>query len=297
MKNFQCTVAAIILMFSLINCSPKEYPLGNFQESPIVADGNSVDWSLPLRFGTEDGAMQYNITNDNNNIYISVATGDQATQMMILRSGISVYIDTKGKKDKSMGLSFPANENTEGDRNNRPRGNGGNKTADQSNFKKQLLMEKDIFKTFGFINMDNRIYDVSDTVAIKMGINYDAFGNLVFETIIPIKHIYNKSFTAKTSPSLSVGIVLNTNNRAENRPAGGGEGRSESGMGGGGMRGGGMGGGGMGGGGMRGGGGMGGMGGGRRGGGSMGGARAGGGYSVAKSVANWYQFKLAFLNH
>jgi hypothetical protein len=293
MKNNYSIFIGLLLLFTLSNCSPKEYPLGNFQETRIVADGNSIDWNLPLRFGSEDGELQYNITNDNTNIYVSVATSDQSTQMRILRAGLSVYIDTKGKTNKSMGLSFPANDVLETAGNYKTRGMGGNKGGDQINFKKQLLMDKDIFKTFGFINMDNRVYDVSDTTAIKLGINYDAFGNLVFEAIIPIKHIYNKTFTAKNAPSLSVGIVLNTTNRSENRPTAGGEGRSEGGMRGG--SGGGMGGmgGGMGGGGMRGGGGMGGMGGGMRGGGGM---RAGGGgfNTMNKVIANWYQCKLAF---
>jgi hypothetical protein len=301
MKNNYSIFIGLLLLFTLSNCSPKEYPLGNFQETRIVADGNSIDWNLPLRFGSEDGELQYNITNDNTNIYVSVATSDQSTQMRILREGISVFIDTKGKTNKLMGLSFPANEVVEANRNNNTiKMMGGDKRGDQVNFKKQLLMDKDIFKTFGFINMENRVYDVSDTTAIKLGINYDTFGNLVFESIIPIKHIYNKTFTAKNAPSLSLGIVLNTTNRSENRPTAGGEGRSEGGMrggSGGGMGGGGMGGGSMGGGGMRGGGGMGGMGGGMRGGGMRGGGgmRPGGGFNTMnKVIANWYQCKLAF---
>jgi len=300
MKNSTLGFVVIILILSLSNCSPKEYPLGNFQETPIVADGNSVDWNLPLRFGTEDGELQYNITNDNTNIYVSVATNDQSTQMRILRAGLSVYIDTKGKTNKSMGLSFPANDVLETAGNYKNRGMGGNKGGDQINFKKQLLMDKDIFKTFGFINMENRVYDVSDTSNIKMGINYDAFGNLVFEAIIPIKHIYDKIVTAKNAPSLSIGIVLNTmvmnfENRSGNNSAGeNGMRGGSSGMGGGMRGGGGMGGmgGGMSGGGMRGG-----MGGGMRGGGMRGGGgmrAVGGGFNTMnKVIANWYQFKLA----
>ncbi len=297
MKNIFILSIGLLLIFSYTACSPKEYPVGNYQATTILADGNSKDWSLPLRFGAEDGLLQYNITNDKNNIYVSVATSDQATQMNILRLGIAVYFDTKGKTNKTVGLSFPANEASDGDRRNfRPIAGGANKTADQLNFKKQILMDKDIFKAFGFINMDNRIYDVSDTSHIKMGINYDVSGNLVFEAIVPIKNIYDKNFTAQTAPSLSVGIVVNSSGMS---PRGTNNAGGESGMrnGGGGMRGGGGGmGGGMGGGGMRGGGGVG-MGGGRRsgGGGMRGGGANGGGYTP-KNSANWYQFKLAYSN-
>jgi len=284
MKNIFILSFGLLLIFSYTACSPKEYPVGNYQATKILADGNSIDWSLPLRFGAEDGLLQYNITNYKNNIYVSVATNDQATQMNILRSGITVYFDTKGKTNKTMGLSFPANEVSDGDKRNfRPIAGGANKTADQLNFKKQILMDKDIFKAFGFINMDNRIYDVSDTSHIKMGINYDAFGNLVFETIVPIKNIYDKDFTAKTAPSLSVGIVINSSGmsaRGMNNAGGESGMRNGRGMSGGGMRGGGSGG----------------MGGGRRGGGGMRGGGANVGGYTPKNSANWYQFKLAYSN-
>ena len=117
MKNIHLLSAGFILLLSLTYCSPQEFPLGNFQKTPILADGNAEDWCLPLRFGSEGGALQYNITNDSRNIYVSVATNDQATQMSILRAGISIYVDTKGKKNKTMGLSFPANEALEGEHN------------------------------------------------------------------------------------------------------------------------------------------------------------------------------------
>ncbi len=299
MKNIHLLSAGFILLLSLTYCSPQEFPLGNFQKTPILADGNAEDWGLPLRFGSDGGALQYNITNDSRNIYVSVATNDQATQISILRAGISIYVDTKGKKNKTMGLSFPANEALEGEHN---------RSVSPANYKKQNLMDKDIFKTFGFINMENTNYAISDTSAIKMGINYDAFGNLIFESIIPLKYIFNKSLNAKTAPSISIGIVLNpltmrSGNRGPNSAGGETGMRSGGGGMGGGMRGGGMSGGGMGGGGMNGGGmgggmrgGGGGMGGGRRGGGGMrgGGMRGGGGSFTPQNLANWYQFKLAF---
>ena len=57
----------------LVGCSAKQYPIGNFQQSPIYVDGNSIDWGMPLRFGSQNGALQFNITNDNENVYVCVA--------------------------------------------------------------------------------------------------------------------------------------------------------------------------------------------------------------------------------
>jgi hypothetical protein len=124
----------------------------------------------------------------------------------------------------------------------------------------------------------------------------DCYGNIVGEIdFLYGKIIYDKNFTAKTAPSLSVGIVVNSSGmsaRGMNNARGESGMRNGGGMSGGGMRGGG---GGMGGGGMRGGG-SGGMGGGRRGGGGMRGGGANVGGYTPKNSANWYQFKLAYSN-
>jgi hypothetical protein len=289
--------AFFALAFLFANCSPKSFPEGNFQETPIVADGNSADWGLPLRFGTEDGALQYSITNDNQNIYISAATSNRATQMRILRSGIAFYMDVKGKKNKTMGVVIAANDMPLGP-NNFAAGKGKRefgKNKEGEDIKKQGLESVRSFSTIGFVNMENRTYDLKENGIIKVGIDYDAYNNLVVEAVVPINQVYTKQLTIKNAPSLSVGIVVNTMRmNGENRSSMGG-GEMQGRRGGGGMRGGG---GGMGGGGMRGGGmGGGGMRGGGMGGGQMGGQGGyggnGGRMDLSSASANWYQFKLA----
>lgn len=272
------------LYFSIIAllasyCSPKEYPLGKYQNTAIIADGDATDWGLPLRFGNETGSLQYSITNDLENIYISVASSDQATQMKMLRSGINIFIDPKGKKSKDISLIYPFKESM-----NMPRGRNENGNSDRNAMKQKMIMDADIFSTKGFINMENRIYDLKDTSHIKVAMNFDIYNNLVFETIIPIKNVINVPIINKKAPSISVGIVIN-NMGGQRQGGSAGEMSRYEGMGG--MRGG-MGGGMRGG--MRGG-----MGGGMRGGSGMGGGmRSSMGGNNNDPISNWYQFKLAY---
>ena len=270
--------------FLLTNCSPTNFPIGKFQSDPIVADGNASDWGLPLRFGNETGSLQYAITNDRENIYVSVASNDQATQMKMLRAGIKVYIDIKGKKSTDMGLVYPFKDQDE--LTNRRMGI---RNANPNAMKEKMILDANIFSCFGFINMENRIYDLKDTSHIKIGMNYDAYNNLVFEAIIPLKNVLTIPITNTKAPSISVGIIVNNMGGDAQRPNASmaGMNRAE----GGGMRGGGMGGGGMRGGGMGGGG----MRGGSMGGGGMrGGSMGGGGYGNSGPIVNWYEFKLAY---
>jgi hypothetical protein len=263
-----------ILLFS--NCSPKQYEIGKYQNDPIIADGDANDWGLPLRFGSEEGSLQYSITNDKENLYISVATNNQQTQMSILRAGLKICFDPKGNKSSDIALIYPYKDPMEAG----PRGRNDNRNTDPNLIKQKMMLDADIFNTIGFLNMENRIYDLKDTSHFKVGMNYDKYNNLVFEAIVPIKNVITTPINFKKTPSISVGIIVNNFGAGGARPNGSGEAgnyRSGSGgMGGGGMRGGGH--GGMGGGGMRGGG---------------GGMNRDGNYNASKQIINWYQFKLA----
>ena len=290
MRKLSHLIVILASSILLSNCSPSNFPVGKYQSEQIVADGNANDWGLPLRFGNENGSLEYSITNDKDNIYVSIASNDPSTQMKMLRAGIKVYIDTKGKKGTEMGLIYPFKEKVD-----MPNRRMENRNSDPTAMKQKMILDADIFSTSGFINMENRIYDLKDTSHIKIGMNYDTYNNLVFEAIIPLKNVLAAPITSSKAPSISVGIIVNnmdgTGNRqpasmaGTNRAEGGG---MNNGMGG--MRSGGMG-GGMGGsmrgGGMRGGGGAG-M---SRGGANM---RSGGGYNNSAPIANWYQFKLAY---
>jgi hypothetical protein len=245
----------ILIGYALVGCSSKNFPVGNFQAAKIKIDGNANDWGLPLRFGSEVGSLQYNITNDRDNIYLCVLTNDKNTQNKILRSGLSIYFDMNGTKSKKVGFVFP-------------------------------VMNSRQFKADGFLGVENGVYYIDES-PLRVAMDNDEYGNLVIEAKVPIEYLTNKTITAKSALNISVGIIVR-NSPGGNRPAGN-ESR-ESYNEGGGMRGGGMRGGGMRGGGMSGG--MGSMGGGMRGGGmSSGGVIRGG--PVGQEIVNWYQFKLA----
>ena len=257
-----------IIVLTFLGCSSKNYTVGTYQNVPISVDGNSADWEMPLRFGNTNGSLQYNITNDNEFVYVCIATSDENTKMRILRAGISIYIDINGKKNKLTGITYPIKENQENNRSRKP------------NFTKS-----NSYKCFGFLNDVDGEYYLNANNVIKMSIDYDLNNNLVVEASIPIKSFYTKNLSTTTSPNISLGIVLNNlmsgfnpsrNNANRNYNMGGMNGGMRGGAGmrtGGGMRGGGM----------RGGSGM------REGGNFSGIDRSG----LSDSNENWYQFKLA----
>lgn len=248
-------------------CAHKLAPEGHYQDTPVVADGSPDDWSLPLRFSNENYTLQYNVTNDSKNIYICVLSRDEATQLRMLRAGMTIYFDPKGDKNKEIGLHFPLRKQSDPE-GGRIRYNGAGN--DRSVAKEELLLQSDFYGTTGFSAIENGQFGVADPkspfqVTMKLR-NQDSL--LVYEVVIPVKNILGMDLSARSArKNFSVGIVLNPvlSPGGHNRGA-----RPSFGGGGGGMH-------------MS----MGGMRGGRRNYGDSGNSPA------SKEEADWYTFRLA----
>ena len=250
-------------------CSHKMAPEGHYQETPIIADGNVNDWSLPLRFSNASYTLQYNITNDKKNLYICILSRDEATQLRMLRAGMNVYLDPKGEKSKKTGIAFPIRQQPDPE-NYRSRNGNPITGTDNKSRKEQLLLQSDYYNATGFLNIENGQFGLADTkspirVAMKLN-NNDSL--LVYEAIVPLKNIIGADLGPRSDrTNFSVGIILNA---VPGQGGGNGGGGPRPSFGGGGMRMGGM---------------RGGMGGGRRYGSS-------GNSQGAKEEENWYQFGL-----
>jgi hypothetical protein len=265
----------VLAVIAFAACSPKLAPEGHYQDSPVTADGIPSEWKIPLRFTNSAYTMQYNVTNDDQNIYVAVSSFDDITQLRILRSGMTIYFDPKGKKNKDISLHFPIQKAPDPN-GNRSRGDGSttyyqnqNNTQSRDTRKEELLLQSDYYNTTGFTGIENGQFSAGDQkgpihIGIKLN-NQDSL--LVYEVVIPVKNILGADWAAKASKkNFSVGVVLDA---VAGASGGGGGGRpgGSGGMRGMGMRG--MGGGGMG-----------------------GGRRYGGGQQAQKEDANWYEFRL-----
>jgi hypothetical protein len=261
MKRNSIVYSVFICSFFFISCSHLLAPEGHYQQDPVIADGNTSDWQLPLRFSNEQYTIQYAVTNDNTNLYLCILSKDQPTQLRILKAGINVYFDPKGEKNKKINLAFPIKKP---DQFAEHRYGDPIPAVDTKTTMAQLLLQSDYYNINGFTNIENGQYALSDkkpNVQIALKLNPDS--SLVYEAIVPIKDILGLSLDGKNaSKNFSVGIVINNVSYRNNstRPS----------YGGGGMRG------------------------GMRGGGMGGGRRNYGNEPAAKEDASWYLFRLAY---
>ncbi len=72
-----------------------------------VHDGIANEW-LPGQFSTdEETSIRYAIDNDANDLYIALIIPNTSTQIKMMRLGMNLFFDLKGKKKEGRGIGFP----------------------------------------------------------------------------------------------------------------------------------------------------------------------------------------------
>ncbi len=170
---------------------------GNWQSTPIVIDGDNRDWPSPYPNYDSKAKVAYATSNDRKYIYITMQTGDELTQMKMLKGGMVVYIDTGGGKEETFSISYPL-ENNSTDLE-LPQGMDGQKDGGVQ-FEKQLAqrIRKGIeaanqFSIDGFPGCKGG-YLINQVVpcGIKLKARLDEYKEIVWEAAIPVKSLYNK---------------------------------------------------------------------------------------------------------
>lgn len=205
--------ALLFLALCAVACSPRLAPEDHYQNTPVVADGSTADWQIPLRFSNEKYTLQYNVTSDRQFLYFCLLTTDNATQRRILKEGMTLYFDPKGKKNKDISISFPVKKDDSEDNFNRYRNRNGNpiRPGNEDSLKNSWLLQSNYFDTKGFVNMEDGQYGINDKkcpIQVALKLNNDSV--LVYEAIIPIHILIGTELTPKQgSRNFSLGVVLN----------------------------------------------------------------------------------------
>ena len=174
---------------------------GTWQSQPIVIDGDSKDWPSPYPNYDAKAMVAYATSNDKENLYITMETGDEMTQIKILKQGMAVLIDTGGKKDPEFKINYPLqNDNdpfvmTKKDNSGLKEDNNSPGTSGKWDKKiSKSAGEATQYSLEGF-SLCNGGYMVTQTtscgIMVKMGI--DEYKELIWEAVIPFKALYNKS--------------------------------------------------------------------------------------------------------
>jgi hypothetical protein len=75
-------------------------------KNPIKIDGKSDDWRGALAF-VDEGELSLGFHNDQDNLYLCLLVANDMMRNQIMRGGLTVWFDSKGGKEKSLGIKFP----------------------------------------------------------------------------------------------------------------------------------------------------------------------------------------------
>jgi hypothetical protein len=187
---------------------------GTWQSQPIVIDGDSKDWPSPYPNYDSKAKIGYATSNDRKFLYITMETGDELTQLKILKGGMTVSVDTSGRKDAAFGIKYPLeNDNSEIEI---PHPAGSSKEAAvhaakqmAQNIRKAVELNSQYSLT-GFKGCDGG-YMVSQvtTCNIKLKMRLDEYKEIVWEAAIPIKALYGKDSLDATDAAKPISICVN----------------------------------------------------------------------------------------
>jgi len=247
------TFPLFILSVFLISCGgakhgrSKRLP-GTWQATPITIDGDSKDWPSPYPEYDDKAMLGYAVSNDKENLYITVETGDPATQLKILREGLTVWIDKKAEKSEETAINYPipmANNNNDGSRPSSMHaqdGSGGGGSNGSREDKQRMELEDKViaelpkagqFSLQGFksCNLQYAITE-KDSCGVEVRIGLDSMNEMVWEAKVPFKSFYYKSEIGRPDKGKALSICFETT--GEKRPEG--QGNGNRGGSGGGMR-------------------------------------------------------------
>jgi hypothetical protein len=189
------------LAFATI-CHAQNKPILNKLQPPptnIVIDGDIKEWGDSLRYYNQDKQLNYSLANDQENLYMAIRINDRSEQIRILRAGLTLSIDTRGKKKESFTMTFPVgDQSAQGmaeTAQDLQSSNSDVKQEDRDELAQARLTKLREIKVTGFKDIESETMTTSNTYGFKVAIDYDKDGNLVYEAAIPLKFFHADDLT------------------------------------------------------------------------------------------------------
>jgi hypothetical protein len=103
MKSLFPCLACVVLgqLFAINICSAQSDKTPAILQAPppkIVIDGDIKEWGDSLRYYNAEKKINYAIANTKDTLYMAVRINDRSEQIRILKAGLTITIDPKGKK-------------------------------------------------------------------------------------------------------------------------------------------------------------------------------------------------------
>ncbi|OCX51106.1 hypothetical protein BEL04_20550 [Mucilaginibacter sp. PPCGB 2223] len=174
----------------------------------VNIDGQLGEWNETSFIYNNESKIKYIVSSDDNYLYLTANLDQRAIRQKVLGAGVTLSINTEGKKKKSFSLTYPVPV-----------------TDDNLNYMEKQHARQTHAKASGFKGVDDDMV-LPDPHGFKAAFAFKDEGGMGYEVAIPLKALNMKPGTS----SLNINITIN----ALDKPSMGGDAPATSPAGGGG---------------------------------------------------------------
>ncbi|MDY0190889.1 MAG: hypothetical protein RBR22_09170 [Desulfuromonas sp.] len=195
----------LLPLLLLPGCRQTEFA-SSWRQDDIFIDGKPEDWQRVAYYHLEEPPLGIALCNDQEFLYLRLTTHDRQLQQQIRHGGLTVWLDQSGKKEKSLGISFPLAPKNHPSGGGRPE-QGIEPQMEQHSRDDRPPQSNDRFKlvlgenTFGDLAVSKNRFEISIALGTQQA-------GLIYEIKIPLSA--NKLFLQAIPLSATLGIGLET---------------------------------------------------------------------------------------
>ena len=105
--NFRFTVLIMLsFLFLLTGCNEPSLQ-SKWRDRDIVVDGSGEEWSDCKLYTDKETGTTIGVYNDNDYVYICMATSDTEIQQQFIRDGFILWLNQTGGKNEQLGINYP----------------------------------------------------------------------------------------------------------------------------------------------------------------------------------------------
>jgi hypothetical protein len=176
--------------------------INQYFAAPAQIDGQLTEWEHPLLRPSTQYGIQAKMGNDQQFVYVSVRITDQGLQQLVMAHGLTIYLDTLGKKrSKPLGIGYPlplTNEQVQ-------------YIGNQFSTQDPKAIERayaEVSQEFDIINLVDEVVRLGNLGSkdIKVQLGFDELQALQIEYRIPLAQVWKRKLTFNEELRLLVKI-------------------------------------------------------------------------------------------
>lgn len=205
-RRLLLVVVPIVLICS--GCRSTEKLESHPPSGPLTVDAQIEDWKGAIH-RVEDERFSLGVLNDGDYLYVALVSRDRRVTGQILRSGLILWLDPEGGKEKVLGIRFPLGLTGTRSPGVPPTGTAGEAGPDPAGMQERFaatVSEVEILSgedESGLRLPAESASGLTATAAL-------AYGTLTYELKIPLQEREPHGYAVGTEPGATIGLGLET---------------------------------------------------------------------------------------